>query len=261
MYEQCLELFIDELGVPTKDPLYIVTAASIKEINKEKVRILADQIKFKYWGTTDVVFHSREIGLNLDSFSIFKSDHLKKEEFLKDLKIFLKKCPVIILSSVVDNVSARTHGWIQKSKFIKETSRILFADFAMITYCKSRTKGKIIIELDEAKEESYFKSFRSLLGGGIKGTPIKSADIRGIFTSISFVTKKNNDIETQLVDLFSYAVKCKYLRDIQSKNFVKDSYEDKIIGILEDKLFKVPPKASLKKKRILNKVKSFAVLP
>jgi hypothetical protein len=167
----------------------------------------------------------------------------------------------MILSCVVDNSKARSEGWIQKNKLVKETSQIIFNNFAMITYCKSKTKGKIVIELDEDKEKSYFKSFKTLLGCGVPNTVIKSSDIRDMITSISFVTKKNDDIETQLMDLFSYAVKCKYLQEIEKKNFPRDSYENDIIDILNRKLYEVPYNTSTLKKRILNKVNPFVILP
>jgi hypothetical protein len=82
-----------------------------------------------------------------------------------------------------------------------------------------------------------------------------------MITSISFVTKKNDDIETQLMDLFSYAVKCKYLQEIEKKNFPRDSYENDIIDILNRKLYEVPYNTSTLKKRILNKVNPFVILP
>jgi hypothetical protein len=261
MYNEYLELFIDELGVPTIDPLYIVTGASIKESKKQNLKIYADQIKFKYWSKTNIIFHSREIGLNLNAFNIFENNPTLKEEFIEDLELFLKKAPIMILSCVVDNSKARSRGWIQKNKLVKETSQIIFNNFAMITYCKSKTKGKIVIELDEDKEKSYFKSFKTLLGTGVPNTAIKSSDIRDMITSISFVTKKNDDIETQLMDLFSYAVKCKYLQEIEKKKFPRDSYESDVIDILNRKLYKVPYNASTRKKRILNKVNPFVILP
>jgi hypothetical protein len=261
MYNEYLELFIDEMGVPTLDPLYIATGASIKESSKNAIKVFADHIKFKYWGKTDIVFHSREIGLNLNNFSVFKSNPILRKEFIEDLKTLLKKAPIMILCCVIENSVARNRGWIQKNKFVTETAKVIFNNFAIITYCKSNTRGKISIELDEDKEESYFKSFKTLLGSGVSSTSIESSDIRDIITSISFVTKKNYDIETQLIDLFTYAVKCKYLKELKKKEYPKDSYESNIINILNGKLYKVPHNASLWKKRMLRKINPFVILP
>ena len=261
MYDECLELFIDELGVPTIDPLYVVTSASIKETDKTKVRILADQIKFKYWGRTDIVFHSREIGHCLNDFRMFKNDEDLKKAFHKDLYLLLGTAPIMLMSVVIDREKAQKKGWIQRNKYITESAQLIFRNFAMILYCKSKTRGKIIIEVDSAKEKSYLESFSKLLGQGVPRTKIKSKDIRDIITSISFVTKKNYDIETQLMDLFSYAIRCKYLEDSGKENYSTETYERNIIDILEKKLYRVPPNASVQKKRILNKVKSFAILP
>jgi len=60
------ELFIDELGIASpndyKSDLYILSGCSINKNERYKLKILIDQIKFKYWGHTNIIFHSREIG-------------------------------------------------------------------------------------------------------------------------------------------------------------------------------------------------------
>jgi hypothetical protein len=74
---------------------------------------------------------------------------------------------------------------------------------------------------------------------------------------MSFVTKKNFDIEEQIADSFAYAAKCKFKADSNKITYTSNSYEAKMINILENKLFKTPPNASVEKKRIYNKINSF----
>jgi len=65
-------LFIDELGnanpLNTSSPVYILCGIIVSGQNREKLKIHADQIKFKYWGNTNIVFHSREIGRSEGDF-------------------------------------------------------------------------------------------------------------------------------------------------------------------------------------------------
>jgi hypothetical protein len=81
--------------------------------------------------------------------------------------------------------------------------------------------------------------------------------IQEALTSMSFVTKKNFDIEEQIADSFAYAAKCKFKADSNKITYTSNSYEAKMINILENKLFKTPPNASVEKKRIYNKINSF----
>lgn len=70
-----LSLFIDELGSAERNESfskhYILVGCLANKTSREMLKIKADQIKFKYWGKTDIVFHSREIGRKINDFKIF----------------------------------------------------------------------------------------------------------------------------------------------------------------------------------------------
>lgn len=85
--------------------------------------------------------------------------------------------------------------------------------------------------------------------------------IKEILTSISFVTKHNYDIEEQISDIFAYAACCKYMQDCGQKKFSKDSYESKIIKILELKLFQMPTLAKSIKRDLFDRIEPFCILP
>ena len=82
-----------------------------------------------------------------------------------------------------------------------------------------------------------------------------------VFPDNAFVTKNNHDIETQLIDLYSYGVKCKYMGEKLKVKYPKVSYEGKIVNILNSKLFSIDPKTNKDKLKILKKVKPFVTLP
>src|SRR4030042_946692 len=107
-HEYCL--FIDELGTANvNDPhshFYIIAGCSINEDERQQMRIRADQIKFKYWNRTDVVFHSREIGRKENDFKIFKDAKIYKE-FLQDIKIFLLHAKFKMFFVIINKAKAK----------------------------------------------------------------------------------------------------------------------------------------------------------
>ena len=94
-----LSLFIDELGSAERNESfskhYILVGCLANKTSREMLKIKADQIKFKYWGKTDIVFHSREIGRKINDFKIF-NDKVLFHGFQKDLFLFIVRWLSII---------------------------------------------------------------------------------------------------------------------------------------------------------------------
>ncbi len=257
-------LFIDELGNPdpkvTREEHYIISGCSMPDEQRDKAKALADQIKFKYWGRTNIVFHSREVGKNEGSFAIFKHKPQLKNEFIKDLLQLFRKTGFVLFIAIANKEEARhkTPPW-DKAKITKDATTHIVESFVLyLVGCKAH--GKIVIESGSDEQNQLFlKAFRFYLSPkAIRGIPYQK--IQESLTSMSFVTKKNFDIEEQFADLFAYAAKCKFRADNGQATFSPNSYEGRMIKILENKLFKTPPNASTEKKRIYNKIDSFRLL-
>lgn len=260
-----LLLFIDESG--NCDPrnkqsdYYVVCGCCVPENKKDQLKISADHIKFKYWGRTDVVFHSRDLYSNREDFNIFKNKPHEKNEFLKDLFIFLKQSPIILIIVLLEKKDARKKGW-NKIKVLKETSYSLIYHFIALLFSNSSFKGKIIIESATTEKDRYFlNSFSYFLSPGFTEFDRDFIKTRKVLTSISFVTKDNFDTEEQIADLFAYTARCKFEKEKKNRKFEKDCYETKMISILEQKLFKQPYSAKENKMRFYRKIKPFLVLP
>ena len=259
------KLFIDESG--NSDPNnkfsnpYILCGCAVLEHERKEIKILADQIKFKYWGKTNIVFHSREIARNEGNFSIFKDKPDLKEEFLGDLFTFLKRISSIVFVIIVDKDLARKKGWNQ-NKIVKETTNHLIYHFIAFLLSKSELKGKIVIESATAQKDAYFlRAFSYFLSPGFIELSVTYEEIRKILTSLSFVTKDNLDIEEQIADLLAYGAKCKFNKEKNDIKFLKGSYEEEIINILKNKLFVKPTKAKAGKMKFYEKIDSFCLLP
>lgn len=263
MNDYCL--FIDELGTPDpkdfQSDVYVLCGCAVKENRRRELSIRADQIKFKYWERTDMIFHSRDIGRNSKEFSIFNDDLELRVSFFRNLFGFLQKAGIITFVVLVDKKLCREKGW-DKTKIIKETTHKLIYNFiAFLLSCIGR-KGRVVIESATSEKDGFFlNSFSYFLSPGFKELSVDYKKIRESLTSISFVTKNNLDIEEQIADLFAYAAKCKYLRESKQQEFTKDTYEAKIIKIFESKLFSKPVRAGERKMKFFEKIEPFCVLP
>lgn len=260
-----LLLFIDESG--NCDPhnkqsdYYILCGCCVPENKKDQLKIYADQIKFRYWGRTNVVFHSRDLYTNRKDFVIFRNNPLQKNEFLKNLFIFLKQSPITLLIILIDKKLAKKRGW-NKIKIVKETVHNLLYHFIAILFSNPAFKGKIVIESATAEKDRYFlNSFSYFLSPGFAEFDGNFIKVRQVLTSISFVTKNNLDIETQIADLFAYSARCKFEAEKNNKHFAKNTYEAKMITLLEQKLFQPPYSTKENKIRFYKKIKPFLVLP
>lgn len=259
---ECLRLFIDETGtanpLDTASEIYVLSGCSIKKADSGDLKILADQIKYKYWGRTDVVFHSREIGRKEGDFSIFKDQKLFNT-FLQDLENLLSSQKFKMFFIVVDKASARQAGWGEK-KIYKDTTLFLVRQFILILLTTAM-RGEMIIESASAEKDVYLlQAFGFFLGAGLVDVKIDYEAIQNILTSVSFVTKKNHDTEEQVADLLGYAARLHYLKR-QKKQVPAGLYEDMIQRSFSKSLFKVPQATRPKKVSLLAQVEPFLVIP
>lgn len=231
-------LFIDETGTAhpkdTHSKYYIVAGCVVKESERHKLRSVAHNIKFKYWGDTDIVFHSKEIGRKEGIFSNLKNSKTYND-FLTDLENHLFKRDFRLLYVLVDKQDAiSNHAW-NDVKIYSITSEQIVNNF--LYYLLSRgAKGKIVIESATTQKDSYFmQALSKILSQGIPIHSIKHTQVKEAITSISFVTKNNYDTEEQIADMFAYAAKCHYLQQNKLATYTK-KYEQLIMRTLAAKL-------------------------
>lgn len=107
-------LFLDESGdhdlsfVDKNFPLFLLCGCVVEEHCLEQVKNEVDTFKQKYFGTTEVILHSRDIRKCQGAFQILFDLQLK-EKFYRDLNQILKESNYCLLGS-----------GIQKEKHIKK---------------------------------------------------------------------------------------------------------------------------------------------
>lgn len=260
------KLYVDESGNShpgnfDRSPYYILVGCIVDNTHQDDLKIYADQIKFKYWGRTDIVFHSVEIARNNGDFAIFRGKPQLKAEFLKDLFAFLQVAKVSITLCLVDKKVASARRWAEKT-VVQRTARSVIGSFLAKVTASFPSNGKMVFEASNGfKDQEYLAAFNYYLSPNFLRVDPDFTDVRRCLTSINFVTKQNHDIETQLSDIFAYAAKCKYERDLKVSIPAASSYENKLIRILESKLIQIPANIGADKKKFYSKIYSFDILP
>jgi hypothetical protein len=259
-------LYIDELGSSNPNSprhrYFVMSACVISDGLREGAKNFANQIRFKYWGDRhryyDITFHSFDIGRRSGAFSIFNNDQAKYEEFVTDLFKLLKAGGLTVFVNVTDLEVARGRNWTTSTVLDRSSDHIVSSFARYLLGCGG--KGKITIESATDTQNSFFlKSFGHYLSP--RAIPnIDFRDVQEAMTSISFVTKKNHDVEEQIADLFAYAAKCKYEKEEKGFAFAASSYEGRIIKILENKLFSTPANAAPAKAALYSGIESFKIL-
>lgn len=262
------KLYVDELGTShpstaATQPYYILMGCIIDDAHQDQLKIKADQIKFKYWGRTDVVFHSADMARNLNDYSIFRGKSDVKEQFRKDILAFLHSSKVFITVCVIDKLSVYTNrGWDEK-KIVDYTAHSVMEAFLAKVKSQAPSNGKMIFEISNSfKDRKYLETFNYLISPDFARTDTDYSfrDVQQTLTSINFVTKQNHDTETQISDMLSYGAKCKVLRDTGVRAYASDTYEHRLITVLEAKLIATPTTVGAAKRVFFDKINSFEIV-
>lgn len=254
-------LFIDETGDANPkvkySEVYILSGCMIDDLARERIKIEADQIKFKYWSKIDVVLHSREIGRKEGSFKIFKERKVF-DEFQADLFNFMQKNNFQLFFVSVDKDKALKANWSDR-KVYEDTAFIMIKNFVLSLLAQDNMKGRIVVESATSLKDFYFhKAASHFLSRGIPELGVTYKQVQDVLTEISFVTKKNHDIEEQIADLLAYAAKLKFKG---KKQMDMSSYEKGITKIVNAKIFKMHPETGERKKKYYSQIDSFKIIP
>lgn len=254
-------LFIDESGDANPKVLssetYILADCMVDDFTREKLKIEANQIKFKYWSRTDIIFHSREIWRKEGDFKIFKERKIF-DEFQKDLFSFLSINNFQMFFVIVDKKKAFQINWNDR-KVYEQTAFIMIKNFILSLLAQNNMKGRIVVESATSIKDFYFhKAASHFLSRGIPELNVSYKQIQDVLTEISFVTKKNHDIEEQIADLLAYSAKLKFKG---KKQTAMNNYEKSIIKILKTKVFTMHPQTGDKKKKYYSQIDSFKTIP
>lgn len=236
------KLYLDESGTPDignfnpSFPYFILSSFIVNEDQAQHLKIRADQVKFKYWGKTNIILHSREIGRRENDFLILKDPSIE-QNFHKDLSQLLISTGGSCVIAVINKNKAKALGWKYDDVY-RNASRAILEFFVEYLFVK-KNKGQIIIESAGTNRDIlFYKEYIRLLSSGLSILGIDHQKMKQIITSISFVSKNNQDIEAQVADLLAYPAGHNCLISDGTRSIVPNSYEDSMCNILNNKILK-----------------------
>lgn len=254
-------LYVDESGESTparyrKSPYFLITGCVVNQSKIIKISTKLDHIKFKYWNTTNIVFHSYSIIRKEKDFAIFKNNLSLFKQFTNDLKDFFYDCPINILGVIVNQKKAFSENWKQQT-VIKRTYGALFENYIRVLAAKNIT-GKFIQEASiPIQDIEIYQKFFQYQAHGVKENKIDHNEVKARLTSLSFVTKKNMDSLMQLADLLGAGLRLDYqVNNTSLKVSSLNKYQQMIREQAKNKLYQLPEDVKMKKPKQI-KYKNF----
>jgi len=166
-----------------------------------------------------------------------------------------------VLDIIVDQKEVFAKNWTQKT-VIKNAYNALFANFVRILSLQNDS-GEIIQEASTSLQDiTIYERFYNLQAGGLLIDSINSEEVKNRLTTLSFVTKKHMDTESQLADLLSYGLRLEYcvnhkLITVASLN----NYQLMIRKRAKSKLYKIQSNVPLNKKTKCKHLQPLTILP
>lgn len=219
------KLYIDESGkntltdVQSYAPHFCVAGIQVHVNHDGFLTRRADQIKYKYWGNTKVTFRANDIRRLTGDFTIFENKPDLFTNFCEDFKEYIRCSNFHLIwiginkfNYINDNppvANAIRGGWKKQiTAHEKGLTQKIFEELWKVHICYLISKssyGNIIVEAaDKVQDIDILTTYNHILSSGVSSMGLSGVDVREKFTSISFVTKKNLDAETQIADIGSH---------------------------------------------------------
>lgn len=202
-------LFLDEAGdhglsfVDKNFPLFLLCGCVIEQKCLKEIKSRIDSFKQKYFGTTQVILHSRDIRKCESVFQIL-FDLKLKEQFYKDLNLILEESNYCLLGSGIQKEKhIKKYGKGAKDPYTLSLSFVIERLIFYLDTLNEKAHVKIVAEQRGKKEDrmllSYFNSVMD------RGTYYVTPDrLKQKIRGFSFYNKHENITGLQIADLCAY---------------------------------------------------------
>jgi len=205
-------LSIDESGKASykhQSKLFILSAVLIDENYSKKLDLQIRKLKKKYLKNENIVFHSRDMYRRKGPFSIF-SDQKVEINFWSELLSILNTQKISFIFIITNKQKAKKLGWQPKTILQKSFFRLL--ELFLIKLTKDQSLGRIIAESDTNQD-------KLLIFAHVKHQN-QNLSYRNSVTSLSLVTKANQDASIQIADALG-AIAGMYTIQTKAKNRIE----------------------------------------
>jgi len=202
-------LFLDETGdhglrfVDENFPLFLLCGCIIERESLEQIGKRVNRLKQKFFGTTQVILHSRDIRKCEGSFQVLFDLQLK-EQFYKEVNLIMEQSDYCLLGSAIHKEKLiRKYGKGARDPYSLSFSFIIERLIFYLDALPERSNVEIFAEQRGRKEDQMLLSyFNSIMD---RGTYYLNPDrLRQKITGFHFHGKHDNIIGLQLADLCAY---------------------------------------------------------
>lgn len=224
--------FLDETGdhgltfIDKNFPLFVLCGCLI---NENELKIMEDRInqfKLKYFKTTEVILHSREIRKCEGVFQILFDLQLK-ESFYKDINIILSEVDYKVIGVGIDKVAhIKKYGNQARDPYSISLSFVVERMIFCLDSLDKNATVDIKLEMRGRKEDNLLTAhFNSILD---RGTYHVDRDrLRKKHLNFKFFSKRDNVIGLQIADLIAYPL-ARHLLNPKEPYIPFDVIEEKI---------------------------------
>lgn len=216
-------LFMDESGdhslnkINADFPIFVLSGLLFSEESYVQVCERINNFKLKYFNTTDVVLHSREIRKCEGPFKILFDLDIKKR-FYNDLDDILKSATFKIISSAINKEKhVAKYGRLADDPY--EIGLTFVLERTLFEADENRNTNNIDVTIEgrgEIEDGQLARCYDKLLNRGT--SQIQSDRLLRVYNKELNVRKKrDNDCGLQLADLCAYPI-AKYVMNISEPN-------------------------------------------
>lgn len=201
--------FLDETGdhglgfIDSDFPIFLLAGCLIKHEDYEIFCKQFNELKIKYFGTPDVIMHSRDIRKHNDAFAVL-FDLGIKQAFYDDLNAIIQLTPFTIIGSGVDKLKhVKAYGKAARNPY--EISLGFVLERLVFYLDEFDASGQVEIQIEKRgnrEDSSLLNHYNGLYD---RGTYYVGANrIQSAVKRFDFVSKRDNINGLQLADLCAY---------------------------------------------------------
>jgi hypothetical protein len=224
--------FIDESGdhglsfVDKNFPLFLLNGILVDEQEYLKLSTALNDFKQKYFCSSKVILHSRDIRKYNNEFQILFDLDLKKQ-FYADLNVIIGSAVYKIIAAGIDKEEfIKKYGKGAKNPYLISTSFLLERMIYCLDNLGNADSVEIFIESRGGKEDALLLEYLNKIkdSGSYYVPPQRFTEK---IKKIHFRKKQENDAGLQLADLIAYPL-ARYLLDTAKTNPAMDIFKPKI---------------------------------
>ena len=218
------KIFLDESGdhnlkvIDPNHPVFALVGCIFNENYYDDTAIkIVNDLKIKYFKSTDIILHSRDIRKQESKPFLALRKREIRENFYSDLNNLISKLNTTILCSVIDKYKLKEQYGNNSSNPYYLSLGFIMERFTIFLREKGES-GIIIIESrNQTDNDLLYLAFSKIMLGGTGF--MKGSEFQRRIQDLTFMSKKENEIGTQLADLVAYPVATHILPNRDTKAF------------------------------------------